>query len=201
MEFITFLEIIGTITGLTHLWLLTRQKISAWIFGIICVSIYMYISYDAKYYSDAILNGCFFVLNVFGWYNWARKKVENEEVKVTRLSSSGLSVSIAIIVIGTLLWGWFMSTKTDASIPYPDAFTTVASLTAQYLLTQKKIDNWIIWMVVNVVAIPMYIYKGLYITAGLFFVYLLLCISGFIEWRKEMKEEKRKLKISDHLIN
>ena len=186
MSFITSLEIVGTATGIIHLFLLTRQKISAWIFGIICVSIYVYISYDAKYYSDMILNMFYIGLNIFGWHNWSRKKEELSLVKVTRLSKENISLILVIIAAGTFLWGWFMTSKTDAAFPYPDAFTTVASLTAQYLLTQKKIDNWLIWIVVNLVAIPMYLYKGLYITAGLFCVYLVMCILGFFEWRKEM---------------
>ena len=187
MSLITLLEIIGTATGITHLWLLTRQKISAWIFGIICVSIYVYISYDAKYYSDMILNLFYIGLNIFGWYNWSRKKEELSLVKVTRLSPKNLALVIGIIAVGTLLWGRLMTSQTDAAYPYPDAFTTVASLTAQYLLTQKKIDNWVIWMVVNIVAVPMYLIKGLWITAGLFGVYLTMCILGFFEWRKELK--------------
>ena len=79
--------------------------------------------------------------------------------------------------------------KTDADFPFIDAFTTVASLTAQFLLTQKKIDNWIIWILVNLVTIPLYFYKGLYFFSGLFVVYLILCISGLIEWRKQLKTQ------------
>ena len=190
MELITFLEIIGTITGILHLWLLTRQNIIAWPIGIICVSIFLYIFYDAKLYSDSILQICYIGLNLFGWYNWSRRKEELDFVKVTRLAKKHWALVIGIILSGTFLWGWFMTSKTDADFPYIDAFTTVASLTAQYLLTQKKIGNWVIWIVVNLVSIPLYLYKGLTITAGLFCVYLTMCILGYIEWKKELNTEK-----------
>lgn len=186
MDVITFLEIVGTVTGVTHLWLLTRQKISAWIFGIISVGIYIYITYDVKYYSGSILNLCFIGLNCFGWYNWSRQKAEVVVVKVTRLSRINIAFAVIIIAAGTVLWGSFMGSSTDADLPYPDAFAAIASLVAQYLLTQKKIDNWVIWIIVDLVFIPMFIYKGLFISAGLYTLYLLLCISGIIQWRREL---------------
>ena len=87
-----------------------------------------------------------------------------------------------------------MANQTDAAFPYPDAFTTVASLSAQYLLTQKKLDNWAVWIVVNMVAMPIYFLKGLNVTVGLYAVYLVLAVMGLLEWRRLMKKEKAKEK-------
>ena len=185
----TTLEIIGTVTGLIHLVLLTREKISAWIFGIICVAIFAYVLYHQQLYSDAILNAIYIPLNIYGWYNWSRRKKETSTVHVSRLSSNAIGIVIAIILSGTIAWGYFMASQTDADFPFIDAFTTVASLTAQFLLTQKKIDNWVIWIIVNLVTIPLYYYKGLYFFSGLFVVYLVLCISGLLEWRKQLKTQ------------
>ncbi|RMD68810.1 MAG: nicotinamide riboside transporter PnuC, partial [Bacteroidetes bacterium] len=90
------------------------------------------------------------------------------------------------ILAGAAAWGWFMATHTDADFPYFDAFTTVASLVAQYLMARKKLENWIIWIIVDVVAIQIYYLKGLYVTSFLFVVYLGLSIKGWIDWKRSM---------------
>lgn len=183
-NFLTFLEIVATVSGLIHVFLLTREKIIAWPFGIITVTIYVYLFYVSRLYSDAILHVFYIVLNSFGWYNWAKRTDDHAEVLITRLKTNWTAALAVAIVTGTFGWGYIMDTQTDADFAYFDAFTTVASVFAQYLLTQKKIDNWIIWIAVDLVAIPIYLLKGLYFTSGLYTVYLILCISGFLEWRK-----------------
>ncbi len=184
---LTILEIIATICGLIHVFLLTREKTIAWPFGIATVTIYVYIFFVSKLYSDTILHVCYIAINSYGWYNWTRRKNDVAEVKISRLRLSGIAILAAIVCAGTIAWGYFMDTNTDASFAYYDAFTSVASFSAQYLLTQKKIDNWAVWIAVDLVAIPIYLLKGLYVTSGLYFVYLLLCISGLIEWWKTFK--------------
>jgi nicotinamide mononucleotide transporter len=187
MTLLTLLEIIATTAGLTHVYLLTREKIIAWTFGIVTVAIYVYIFFVSKLYSDAILHVFYIFINAFGWYNWARRKGDAPVVQITRLTPSGLGVLAAMVFSGTFAWGWLMDTRTDADFAYFDAFIAVASLAAQFLLTRKKIDNWAIWISVDLVAIPIYLLKGLHVTTALYFVYLVLCISGMIEWKKSMR--------------
>ena len=186
MDTLTTLEWIATVCGLVHVYLLTREKTIAWPFGIITVAIYVYIFYVSKLYSDTILHVFYIFINSYGWYNWTRGKAKTTMVQIGRLSLNGILLLVGIIVTGTLGWGYFMATQTDASFPYPDAFTTVASLCAQYLLTQKKLDNWAVWMAVNLVAMPIYFLKGLHITVGLYAVYLVLAVMGLVEWRRMM---------------
>lgn len=188
MELLTALEWVATICGLIHVFLLTREKIIAWPFGIVTVAIFVYIFYVSKLYSDTILHVFYIFINIYGWYNWSKRKEELSLVKISRLNTNSILILLAIIFFGTLGWGYFMDTQTDASFAYPDAFTTVASLSAQYLLTQKKIENWIIWIAVNLVAMPIYLIKGLHVTSGLYFVYLILAVMGLMEWRRVMRE-------------
>ena len=187
MTLLTTLEWVATVCGLIHVYLLTREKVVAWPFGIVTVAIFVYIFYVSKLYSDAILHVVYIFINIYGWYNWSKRKEELAAVKISRLLPVGIAVLIGVIFIGTLLWGYFMDTQTDADFAYFDAFTTVASLSAQYLLTQKKLDNWAVWIVVNLVAMPIYLMKGLHITAGLYAVYLVLAISGLLSWHRMMK--------------
>ncbi|MCF8239145.1 MAG: nicotinamide riboside transporter PnuC [Saprospiraceae bacterium] len=181
------LELIATLTGLIHVWLLTREKVIAWPFGIVSVAIYVYIFFVSRLYSDAILHVFYIGLNTYGWIHWLHPDQTRKSLPVTRLSRMHLSTVLGSIILFTLIWGYVMDNKTDADFAYFDAFTTVASLIAQFLLTRKKIDNWLIWIAVDLVAIPIYLLKGLYLTSGLYTVYLVLCISGWLSWRRGLK--------------
>ncbi|EKD81174.1 MAG: hypothetical protein ACD_39C01929G0001, partial [uncultured bacterium] len=88
--------------------------------------------------------------------------------------------------LATVLLGWFMATRTDASFPYPDAFTTIFSLTAQWLMSLKKLESWYFWIAVDVVAIGVYYAKGLYLTTGLYSLFLVMAVIGLLKWRKSL---------------
>ncbi|HPG08893.1 MAG TPA: nicotinamide riboside transporter PnuC [Saprospiraceae bacterium] len=187
------LEWVAAISGILCVYLLTRENIWAWIFGLISVGIYVYIFWINKLYSDTILHVVYVVLNAYGLYAWTRRtKVPNtantDLLTITWLPNIQRWGYLILIVIGSLLWGYGMNRYTDASYPYPDAFTTVASLVAQYLIARKRLENWLIWIVVDVVAIVIYGFKGIWVTSGLYVVYLVLSVLGFREWRNRMAE-------------
>jgi nicotinamide mononucleotide transporter len=190
MEILQVLEFIAVVSGIAHVFLLTREKISAWPFGLLTVSLYIYIFADAKLYSDVLLHIIYVALNIYGWWNWSRRRSTTaRHIPITRLGpweAGGWAVGI---VLGALLWGRFMAANTGADFPYADAFTTVASLSAQFLLARKKLDNWIIWIIVDVVAMGVYSLKGLHLTTLLYGVYLLLSIKGWLAWREGMARE------------
>ncbi len=196
MDTFQIIELVATVFGLINVYLLTRQNIWAWPAGIIMVSLYVYIFYVSRLYSDFILNIIYVVLNVYGWWYWTRKsrrpilseEEEEKEVPVTRMSPGSKMAWGVLIVAGTALWGYLMDINTDADFAYFDAFTTVASLSAQYLLARKKLENWIIWIVVDLVAVNIYYLKGLYFTSALYGVFLALCVLGFVEWKRSMNE-------------
>jgi nicotinamide mononucleotide transporter len=89
----------------------------------------------------------------------------------------------ALVVFGFLLWGYLMASHTDAALPYADAFTTVASLVAQWLMARKKLESWLFWILVDLVAIGIYWSKGLYMTSGLYLAFLIMATIGFLVWR------------------
>ncbi|MCB0572476.1 MAG: nicotinamide mononucleotide transporter [Phaeodactylibacter sp.] len=187
MNTLQVMEFIAVVSGIIHVFLLTREKIIAWPFGILTVSLYIYIFAESKLYSDVILHVVYVVLNIFGWWNWARRGAGTIHVPITRLSKQEIGAWAGLILVGFVAWGYVMGANTDASYPYGDAFTTVASLIAQFLLARKKIENWLIWIIVDVVAIAIYALKGLYLTTGLYAVYLLLSTKGFLDWRRTMR--------------
>ena len=172
-------EVIAVIAGVVHVFLLTKGRVEAWPFGILSVALYIIIFQEAKLYSDMLLHGVYVVLNFYGWWRWGKGKVE---YPVSYMRVVERIVALVVILFATLGLGYFMDVTTDADFPFPDAFTTSASLVAQYLLAVKKRENWLIWIVVDVVAIYIYLVKGLYFTSGLYGVYLILSIIGWRKW-------------------
>lgn len=188
-ETITTLEIIATICGLVNVYLLTKEKVTAWPFGIASVSMYAYIFFSTKLYSNAILHVVYFILNIYGWYNWSRRSANAPPLSITRLQPVAVGALVLIILIAGGTWGCFMKAQTDSQFPFFDAFIMVTSLVAQYLLAKKKIENWVLWILVDILAIPIYALNGLLVTSGLYVVYLLLSTSGLISWYKTMKQQ------------
>jgi len=179
------LEKIAVLFGLANIVLTVRQNIWCWPVGVVMVSLYIYIFFDAKLYSDAALQVFFLVMQFYGWYHWTRGGVEHSRSvsAVTRLSSRGWLATAAGVTVWTAAVGTIMHRYTDAAAPYPDAFTTILSVIAQFQLTRKILENWILWIVADIVYIGVYGYKTLYWTAGLYALFLALCVLGYREWR------------------
>jgi len=180
------IELIAVVSGIIHVTLLTREKIIAWPFGLLTVSLYIYIFALSHLYSDMILHFVYVVLNLYGWWNWAHRNPQDESVEIIRLTEKEILACVAFILLGTAAWGYVMDNNTDADYAYGDAFTTVASLVAQFFLARKIFENWVIWIIVDVVAICIYTLKGLHPTAGLYLVYMGLCVVGLLGWRKTL---------------
>lgn len=182
------LEIIATLTGLIAVGLQAKERIWAWPFAIVSVAILAYVFFFQKLYSDFGLHIIYIFLNVYGWMVWSNKNKAADVIPTLVMSKIKIGIASAVILSATFVLGYIMQTNTDADVPYFDAFTTCGSLVAQYLLAKKYLQNWLFWIVVDLVAIPLYIYKDLYLVAFLFFGYLLICMYGYWGWRKEVGE-------------
>ncbi len=175
--------------GFLAVFFLVRQSIWCWPFGLTQVALYVGVYHNEKLYSDMILHIIYVGLQIYGWAHWLRHDDNQDVLAITRLTSNAVVVWIAVTIVGTGIWGYFMETRTDAALPYGDAFTTVASLIAFWLQARKVIETWLFWIVVDIVAIWIYLYKGLYPTTGLYVVFLILSIVGFLAWRTMTAEE------------
>ncbi len=183
----TTIEIFATIFGFLSVYFTIKENIVCWYFGLLQVTLYCFVFYTSKLYSDMILHVIYIFLQVYGWYSWKYGGVNHSVLKIKSLNN--ISSWIAVTIVGAAILGYIMKTKTDASYPYPDAFITVASLVAQYLMIKKVLGSWLFWIVVDVVAIFVYCYKGLYFTTGLYAVFLIMAILGYFQWKKAFKEE------------
>jgi nicotinamide mononucleotide transporter len=188
---ISLLEWLGTITGALCVYLAAKENVLNWPIAIISVSIYIYIFYNAKLYGDTILQFYFLATCIYGWYYWTFGETTNlaAERKVSTLSNKNWLVIIVLQIVLSVAVGYLLDIKTDTDVPYIDGFCTVGSFIAQYLLTRKILENWIIWIMVDIVYIPLYIHKNLLATAVLYFIFLFIAAKGYIDWRKSMKRE------------
>ena len=134
-----------------------------------------------------ILHVIYIFLQFYGWYNWKYGGSNKSTLRVTLLTHTMFWIGLTVLV--TALLGYVMQTKTDASFPYEDAFITVASLVAQYLMIKKILQSWLFWIIVDVVAIVIYAYKDLYFTTVLYVLFLIMAVMGYLEWKKTYNED------------
>ena len=181
---VSLLEIVAVLFGIANITLIIRRSLWNYPFALAMVALYGVIFWEAKLYSDAGLQAFFFVVNLYGWWAWGRDKAGAGSIVVDRLSVHGRAYWALGSLTAVLLWGGLMATYTDASYPYWDAAVAMLSVCAQILMTRRYIDNWTWWIAVNLISIPLYLGKGLYLTAGLYGLFLLLAIVGAIEWKR-----------------
>lgn len=184
------LEWIATISGFICVFLIIRRSIWCFFFGFIQVTLYSWIFFDVKLYSDAILHVIYIGFQIYGYWIWSHNMDNTGHVIVDPGSVRYYALTILIALAAALGWGWFMDNHTDASFAYFDAFTTATSLAAQWLMTHKKLFNWSFWIVVDIVAIWIYWQKGLFPTSALYLCFLIMACIGQWQWVKAYKSAK-----------
>jgi nicotinamide mononucleotide transporter len=181
----SWLEAIAVIAGLLSVWFARRGNILVYPIGIVSVLIYVYICYDNKLYADAGINAFYFLMSLFGWYNWARNIEGNRHIPI-RFNTPGQNyLSLAGILLFFLILIYLLRRYTDSDVAVMDAFTTAVFIIAMWLMALKKVENWLAYSVGNLVSIPLYAYKGLILTSFQFLAFLILGIAGYIKWRRE----------------
>ena len=183
----TFIEILATVFGFICVALTVKQNIWCWPTGLVQVSLYIAVFYQARLYSDMGLHVIYVFMNIFGWYNWLYGGEDRSRLEVSLLTRFGVVFWGAAAVLGTAGLGYVMSTYTRADLAYWDAATTVLSLIAQWLMAKKKLESWLIWITVDVLCVGIYLVKGLYPTTILYGAFLILASMGFWAWNKDRR--------------
>jgi nicotinamide mononucleotide transporter len=182
------IEIIAALFGVANIILIIRRSIWNFPVALVMVSLYAKIFWDLKLYSDAGLQLFFFIVNCVGWWMWRKSSAEAGEIRVERLSTPGLAAWIAGSVAATLGWGWLMHRFTDASLPWADASIAMLSVAAQILMTRRYLENWLWWIIVNIISVIVYVDRGITLTAGLYGLFLLMAILGLLEWQRASRK-------------
>lgn len=181
------LELVGAITGLLCVWLAARQQVWTWPIALVSVTCYFVFFYQIRLYADMWLQLFFFGSNLYGWYEWLYGGKNHSELPVTRLKGWQLGLVLLAGGLASGLMGLYFKSFTNASYPLLDSALAAFSIVAQLLLTRKKIENWVIWFIVDVAYVGLYWQKEAYLTAGLYFVFLIIAVLGFLEWKRSMK--------------
>lgn len=185
-----YFELIAAALGFVAIFLQIRQNVWYWLVSIIMVTMYIYIYIDAKLYADMSLQVYYLVISFYGWYMWLFGKQVNDHKEELGVSSTSPILLKYLGVLSVVLFmgiAWFLIQFTNSDLPYWDSFTTSLSFIATWMLARKKIENWLIWVVVDAVSVGVYIYKGLFPTAVLFFFLTILAVVGYQKWKSNMK--------------
>ena len=193
MYYELIIEIIAVITGMLSIWYSYRINILVYPIGMISLALYVFIFIKNGLYANAVINFLYFVISIFGWWNWLRQRTTDNgqqttdrgELKVSYLSKKETAITITILMI--LIFFINLFTTNDILIRL-DYYTSAAGLIAMVLTSFKKVENWFFYLVADIVLIPLCIYNGLYLTSIQYVAYTILAIMGYINWNKDAKK-------------
>ena len=180
----TVLEITGALVSLLYLRLEYKANIWLWVVGVITPVIYIYLFFVSKFYADMGINIYYLFASAYGVYCWKKKGAGESIFRITRLPLRLVWKLFAIFSGLFALIAWILICFTDSPVPYGDALTTALSVVAMWMLAQKYAEQWLLWIVVNVVSAGLYLWRDLYPTGILFVIYAVVSAFGYLKWRK-----------------
>jgi nicotinamide mononucleotide transporter len=179
-------EFFGFVTGAAAVWLLAKQKIWNWPIGIANAVFYIAVFLRSGLYGDAGLQVVYALMNAYGWYSWLRPR-RDMELKVQRTPGREWGWMVPATGVAAVGLARFLATYTDSTVPWWDGLTTSLSLVAIYGQSRKFLESWWIWILADLIYIPLYGYKGLWLTSVLYVVFLGLCVVGLRDWTKALR--------------
>lgn len=177
-------EVLAVLLAIAYLLLAARENVLCWYCALISTAIYTALFWDVSLLMESALNVYYMAMACYGWYQWRYGGDLEQGVVIRTLTPSQHLAMIAAILLITAMSGYLLTRFTAAAWPYVDSFTTWASVATTYLVTKKILENWLYWLVIDSISIPLYIDRGLYLTALLFVVYLIIVVFGYFSWRR-----------------
>ncbi|WP_338524382.1 nicotinamide riboside transporter PnuC [Pseudomonas batumici] len=186
------LEIIAVLVNVLGVWLTARRIRWCWPVGVVAVLLYAWIFYDAKLYSDTLLQGIFAVLQGYGWWRWSQGELSEGKVHVARLSWREGLLGLLCGALGAGLLGTLMYRLTDAAVPWMDASLTAFSLVASVWAARKYVASWWLWIVLDVLYVGLFLFKDLQLTAALYAGFVVLAIYGLRAWQQDLSGQEQR---------
>ena len=189
-------ELAAVMLAIFYLLLAIRENVLCWFFAFISTAIYTVLFWDVSLLMDSALNVYYMAMAVFGWYQWTRggnSHGDSRPLAVQSMSYQQHFLVIAAIVVLSFTSGYLLSEHSTAAWPYVDSFTTWASVITTYLVTRKYLQNWLYWIVIDAVSVPLYIERGLNLTALLFAAYVVIAVVGYFSWRDHLRKQVQDL--------
>ncbi|AGA77381.1 nicotinamide riboside transporter PnuC [Echinicola vietnamensis] len=187
LQQMTWLEAFAVVFGIASVFFSMKENIWVYPTGIISTLIYVWICLQVKLYADMGINAYYFSMSIYGWYVWTHPKPGNAVLPVTWLKWKGWISAILLLIVSYGILYLVLSTYTDSDVPYWDSFTTSSAFVGMYLMAKKKVENWIAWIITDLVSVPLYFYKGLVLTSFQFLFFTVLAVIGLIAWIKSAK--------------
>jgi nicotinamide mononucleotide transporter len=181
------LEAVAVAAGIVSVFLSVREHIWSWPTAILNVSLFFALFFQSGLYSDMGLQLVYLALSVYGWYEWLYGGQGRTRLLVSRTPRRLWAALAAIALVVWAVLGALTSRLPGVSLPYLDAATTTTSLIAQWMMTRKLLENWTLWMAVDLVYVGMFLFKGLYLTAGNYAVYFALAVAGHVAWKRSLQ--------------
>ncbi len=189
---ISYVELIGTLFGLVSVYFASRANILTWGTGIVNEVFLFILFFQVQLYADMFLQIYYLVVTIYGWYRWYSPAMENN---ISKTKMQGKIIIIVAIIIGTLISGFLFTNidtylptyfKIQAAYPYTDSFVMILSIIATILLAKKKIENWYLWIIVDLVCVVLYLKKGVFFLSLEYVIFLGLAVYGLFHWRKKL---------------
>jgi len=185
----SWIEALAVVLGIAYVILAAYESNWCWLAAAISVSLYIYICFNAKLYSETGLQVFYLIMAFYGWWQWKSGKPGKEKLEISVLKTSNHLLLIALGLLLTFLFYFVMKNYTNAALPLADAFVTAFSLIATFMVAKKNLENWIWWILIDGLAVYIYFRRGLQLTAFLYFIYAIIAVAGFINWKKEFTKQ------------
>ena len=183
-------EFLGFATGAVCVWLQVKENVWNWPAGIANNIFYVVVFWRSGLYADSMLQWFYISISIYGWWNWLHGGAAHSKLTISRTSRLGMLIYIALTASGTVLLYELLRRYTNSTVPLWDGLTTAMSLTAQYMLTRKVLENWWWWIAVDVIYIGLYTYKHLVLTSVLYAIFMGMCVVGLRQWRQRISHSE-----------
>lgn len=185
------LQILGIVLGLLYLWLEYKADIRLWIVGLLMPLVHGTLYFVAGLYADASMQVYYVLAGVYGWIVWrnAPKKQESP-LRITHTPLHSILPLFGVYAAAHAGLYWLLTEFTNSTVPFWDSFTTALCIVALWMLSRKYVEQWLVWLVVDIVSVGLYLYKDIPYTAGLYALYSALAIAGYMRWRKQIESSK-----------
>jgi nicotinamide mononucleotide transporter len=188
----TPLETFAALFGAVSVYLSVRENVWSWPTAIVNVTLYILVFLHAKLYADMALQVVYIVISVYGWNQWLHGGAGRSTLPVTRITRRLAAALFGIGAVSVVLLATLLGRYTDAALPWLDSTTTATSLIAQWMMAKKILENWLVWVAVDVVYIGMFLFKSLALTALLYAIFLVLSTMGYFQWKKSLRSQEKK---------
>lgn len=190
-------ELIAVITGVCSVWFARKESILVYPVGLISVLLYVYICFSVKLYADGVIQIYYAIMSVYGWYYWIKggksksiKAKTEQQAPIISLSVGGQLLALGITILSGLLFWVILDRYTDSTIPFWDGLSTAIFFTAMFLMARKYIENWLYWIVGDIICIPLFFSKSLCLSSLQYIIFTMLAIAGWMAWRKKLRTER-----------